>query len=76
MEVHRREPLSLSSPASGLGLAQHPSQASQASAVLTKELTPLSPPACSFHLPPLWLQSPPCPEVCFLETNQVVGPKQ
>lgn len=29
-EVHRREPLSLSSPVSGLDLAQHPLQTSQA----------------------------------------------
>lgn len=38
--------------------------------VLAKELTPLSPPSRPFHLPPLWPQSPPCPEVCFLGTDQ------
>lgn len=79
-EVHRRQPLHL--PSSACPALSRPGPGPVSLAGKNQTLgsgqgthTPLTP-ACPFRHSPLWPLPPPCPEACFLGTNQVMAPKQ
>lgn len=79
-EVHRRQPLHLAGSACPALSRPGPGPVSLTGKNQTLGSgqgthTPLTP-ACPFRHSPLWPPPPPCPEACFLGTDQVMAPKQ